>query len=172
MPKRTLFLLFLFSVAAVLGACRSAPSERFAIYLTAQDSAPLNLAEMELDSLVLQEQPLLTSDDFASYQAGTHEIRLAPSTCQKLQQAFPSSIGVRGVPFVVCVGSERVYAGAFWTPLSSMSYDGVVILQPCMIQQETMRIELGYPSESFFTGRDPRSDPRILSVLGAAGKLE
>ncbi len=171
MPKRTVFLLLLLSVAAVLGSCRSAPPEKFAIYLTAQDSAPLDLAEMELDSLVLQEQPLLTSDDFASYQADTHEIKLRASACQKLEQAFPRSIGVRGVPFVVCVGGERIYAGAFWTPLSSLSFDGIVILQPCMMQEQTMRIDLGYPSGGYFTGRDPRADARILNALRAVGKL-
>jgi hypothetical protein len=172
MSRRAVFLLFLLAAASVSIACRPVPSDRFAIYLLAEDSDAPSLADRDLGSLPLQDQPLLSSDDFISYRAETHEVQLQASTCQELQQALPQNIGVRGVPFVVCVGSERIYAGAFWTPLSSLSFDGVVILQPCMMQEQTMRIELGYPSERFFTGHDPRSDRKILSALRAAGKLE
>jgi len=171
MSRRVVSLLFLLILPTVL-ACRPAPGGRFAIYLLAQDIAPQDAAAMDLEALPLQDQPLLTSDDFASYRAATHEIELEASACQKLQGALPQVISVRGVPFVVCVGSQRIYAGAFWTPLSSLSFDGVVIWQPCMAQERTMRIELGYPSESFFTGDDPRSDRRIVDALRAAGKLQ
>ena len=153
-------------------ACRPAPSEGVAIFLLAQDIAPHDVANMDLDSLPLMAEPLLTSDDFVFYRADTHAIQLPASGCYKLRRAFPHPISVRGVPFVVCAGNERIYAGAFWTPLSSSSFDGIVIQQPCMMQEQTMRIELGYPSPSFFTGHDPRSDPRILSALRAAGKLK
>ena len=168
--RRAVLPLLPILVVAALIACRPAPSDRFAIYLL-DDSAPQNMAPWDLGSLVLQDQPLLTSDDIARYQADTHEIELGTSACPKLQQALPQPITVRGVPFVVCVGSERIYVGTFWTPLSSLSFDGVVILQPCMAQQQTMRIELGYPSGGYFTGFDPRADARILNALRAAGKL-
>jgi len=171
MRYQALIVLLMLSFAMMLGACTSAPTEHLAIYLLAQDVAPQDLSKMELGSLVLQDRPLLSSDDIVSYEVSTHEIRLQSPTCQKLSRAFPQSIGVRGVPFVVCVGAQRIYAGAFWTPLSSLSFDGVVILQPCMMQQQTIRIELGYPSGAFFTGTDPRADPRVLGALRADGKL-
>lgn len=163
--------VLLFLAVLLLVACRPAPKEEFAIFLLAEDIAPDEAAGMDLADLPIQAQPLLTTDDIVAYSANEHEIELQASTCDRLRQVFPEIIGVRGVPFVACVGSERIYTGAFWTPLSSLSYNGVVIQQPCMLQEKTIRIELGYPSASFFTGRDPRSDPRLIGALRAAGKL-
>jgi len=79
-------------------------------------------------------------------------------------------------PFVVCVGKERIYRGAIWSSLSSREYDGVVILEPSYQPPEsdsyTIRLELGYPTEKWFKGEDPRSDPRILRALEKAGKIK
>ena len=52
-----------------------------------------------------------------------------------------------------------------------MSFDGVTILKPISSNQNTIRIELGYPSENFFSGDDPRDDPKLIKSLEQAGKL-
>jgi hypothetical protein len=97
---------------------------------------------------------------------------LTPEALARVQQVFPTPVRVGGIPFVVCVGRERIYAGAFWTPVSSLSFDGVVILQPFATDETTIQISLGYPAASFFAGQDPRSDPRVMQALTAAGKLK
>jgi len=89
----------------------------------------------------------------------------------QVQQIFSTPVKVNGIPFVVCVGTERIYTGAFWTPLSSLSFDGVVIIQPFNKDETTIQISLGYPGSDMFTGRDPRVDKRILYVLAQDGKL-
>ena len=81
-------------------------------------------------------------------------------------------VKVDGIPFVVCVGEQPIYAGAFWTPLSSLSFDGVVIMQPFDTDGTTIRIVLGYPGQDAFTGSDPRADDRVMKALEAAGKLK
>ncbi len=69
------------------------------------------------------------------------------------------------------VGTERVYSGAFWTPASSLSFDGIVIQVPPL--DDALHIQLGYPeSPELFRGQDHRSDPRVLKSLRLAGKLE
>jgi hypothetical protein len=81
----------------------------------------------------------------------SHEIKLTTEAYEKIQQLFTLPTEVRGIPFVVCVGTDRFYAGAFWAPVSSNSFDGIVI-----------RIGLGYPSPEAFMGIDPRSDQRMV----------
>ena len=84
---------------------------------------------------------------------------------------FPQPVKVAGIPFVVCVGSQRIYSGALWTPASSVSYDGVVILQLFDNDGTTIQLTLGYPGPKLFTGSDPRADSRIMRALEQANKL-
>ena len=81
-------------------------------------------------------------------------------------------IKAEGIPFVVCVGEQRIYSGAFWTPVSSISYNGVVIMEPYDETQTTIQIALGYPVADIFTGPDPRADARIIQALEKDEKLK
>jgi len=76
-----------------------------------------------------------------------------------------------GVPFVIMAHEERIYAGAFWSPASSLSFDGVIIMQPFDPSGQPLLISLGYPSNDFFTGEDPRDDPRLRSALEGSDLL-
>jgi hypothetical protein len=152
--------------------CQSKTSEEFAIYLTTGEIPSGQLAITGLYALPLQSQPLLTTRDILAYHSDSHQMDLTPEGYQKVQNLFSGQIGVSGVPFVVLVGSLRIYSGAFWSPLSSLSFDGVVIMQPLERAGHTIGFSLGYPSRTAFTGVDPRGDPRILEALKAAGKLK
>jgi hypothetical protein len=99
-------------------------------------------------------------------------LELTDAAYRRIQALFVTPVKVSGLPFVVCVGAERIYTGAFWTPLSSLSYDGVVILQPLSTDTKHIQIELGYPAPEAFTGNDPRADPRITHALEVAGKFK
>ncbi len=109
----------------------------------------------------------LSIDDITAYDPATHEMSLTQEAAARLAALTPPT---SGLPFVVCVGSEAIYRGAFWPSYSSQSYDGVVI-DPILAGQGAVRIELGYPSGGFFSGEDPRADRRILEALERAGKL-
>ncbi len=79
---------------------------------------------------------------------------------------------VAGIPFVIVSRGERIYAGAFWSMLSSQSFDGVVIMDPVFLTESyTIQITLGYPGSGFFTGTDPRVDARLMDALDGAGVL-
>jgi hypothetical protein len=80
-------------------------------------------------------------------------------------------VDVDGLPFVVCVGSDRIYTGAFWTPLSSLIFDGVVVMQPMEPDRNVIEIGIGYPSPAYAEA-DPRSDAKVLGALESAGKLK
>jgi hypothetical protein len=157
-------------LATLLSGCNPADSTPgdYAIYLVKSDSAApgSDLARIDLAST-----PFLSQADILSYTWETHEIELTESARQRVAQlAVPVTTGI---PFVVCVGSERIYPGAFWVSYSSMSYDGIVIdTLPAMAGSPVIQIQLGYPAApEFFTGDDPRPDPRIQQALQEAGRL-
>ena len=152
--------------------CRPEETGRFSIYLLAQEIPSDELSRFDLGQLALQEQPVLTDEGILAYSSSTHELELTDAAYQRIKALFVTPVKVSGLPFVVCVGAQRIYAGAFWTPLSSLSYDGVVILQPLSTDTKHIQIELGYPAPEAFTGNDPRADPRITHALEAAGKFK
>ena len=151
-----------------LCGCAAGQAGEFAIYLATQDVSTIEAMAIELQRIPLEEEPVLASDDVISYAAEGHEIRLTDAAYERLQAL---QVPVSGRPFVVCVGAERIYAGAFWTPISSLSFDGVTIWQPLGGDDGIIRIELGYPSSEIVAEDDPRSDPRVMDALRQAGKL-
>lgn len=173
-------LLFLTLSLFVLSACEPqttpAPTEMageaFELYLVAEaQMAGADLQNYELGELPLAEDPLLTTEDIAQYNWENHTIDLTTPAYNLLLAVFSRGMPMSGVPFVIVSHGQRIYAGAFWTPASSLSFDGVVILQPVDPAAGTLFINLGYPGRSAFTGEDPRDDPRLREALDNAGVL-
>ncbi len=177
--KLTLILLL---ILLVLAACQATPEEEeppaplagepFALYLVgdSQITGP-DLKNYTLDNLPLNVMPILTTDDIVSYDWERHGMNLTEDAYFRLLSIFMSGLPSSGVPFAVKAYEQPVFAGAFWTPASSLSFDGVVILQPFDPSGQTLFITLGYPGESNFTGEDPRSNPRLQQALEDAGVL-
>lgn len=140
----------------------------FSIYLLAQNIPPEQLAI--LSHLELENIPVLSINDIATYAKATHEIELTASGYERIHSL---SVPTNGRAFAVCVNGDPIYSGAFWAGYSSQSFDGIVI-DPIYATKEhpVIQIQLGYPGPAFFHGDDPRSDPRILQALEQAGKLK
>jgi hypothetical protein len=149
------------------GYIAATKSEGFAIYLTREDISP---AKMEaLSHVELSDQPIISVEDIITYNAQTHEMKLTPSAFERINEL---DIPVTGKSFIVCINKEPIYWGAFWTPASSISFDGVTIWKPYNTQeQKIIVLELGYPSSSFYGGEDPRNNTKVLDSLERAGKL-
>jgi hypothetical protein len=163
--------LVIAAIRQVLGAQPSPPGE-FSIYLLADEVPASELFVVDLSDLELQEEPIVSASDIMAYSRETHEIELTAEAYERIQQLFTLPAQVRGIPFVVCVGTDRIYAGVFLTLASSISFDGVVICEPFDADRHVIRIALGYPSPEAFTGKDPRLNPRVLESLEAVGKLK
>jgi len=162
-----LIVLMVLGLAVLSGGCTPPEGEGFAIYLTRDNSSPTHLEP--LNQVALEDQPLIRQDDIVSYNRQTYELKLKADVYTRIcQLEVPTS----GKSFVVCVDQKPVYGGAFWTPISSQSYDGVTIWKP-MVASDTSVIvlELGYPSPSFYNGEDPRNKPGILEAFRKAGTL-
>jgi len=146
-------------------------TEGFAMYLTRDDIAAF---EMPLISAIdIAAGPVISLDDIVSYARDTHIIELTPEAYERVSRMM---VPVWGRSFVVCVDKAPVYWGAFWTPLSSMSFDGVTIMTPAVPMGElppnSICIDCGYPSSDFWRGDDPRSNPAVMAALEKAGKLK
>jgi hypothetical protein len=171
MDKRSfLWLAAIWILGIVLSGCAPGASrpDGFAIYLVKGGSVDPGA---DLNRLELEPAPYLSLDDIVAYTWATHEIELTETARERVAQLeVPVTMGV---PFVVCVGTERIYPGAFWVSYSSVSYDGIVVdTLPAQAGSPLVRFQLGYPgSPELFSGEDPRSDPRIQQSLRNAGKL-
>jgi hypothetical protein len=159
----------------VLAGCREAATgatvrgeEGLAIYLLAEEGPASLLEGRALAELALAEEPIVGPEDVLAYDTATHTMSVSEAAMGRVRELFAAPVPTGGVPFVVTAGGERIYAGAFWTPLSSLSYDGVVILDTQMLSSVMpgdIRITLGYPAPEVFTGEDPRADRRILEAV-------
>ncbi len=161
-------LLFL---SALIVGCASADENGFAIYLLKERMTGVQAQKVALDALPIGER-IIATGDIVSYSQASNEIELTPQAYARVQALFKPPVQVAGIPFIACVGNQRIYMGAFWTFVSSQSFDGVVILQPFAGDRRIVRIDLGYPGPAGLTRDDPRADPRILESLAKAGKLK
>ena len=162
-----LTVLAVVGAVLMLSACASTKGEGFAIYLTKGDISPGRM--QVLSHVAIVEQPVIATDDIVTYNIQTHEITLTASAYERVSQL---EVPVEGKSFVVCVDRNPVYWGAFWTPLSSMSFDGVTIMKPLDSQSaKVIKLELGYPEPSFYGGEDPRNNAEVMQSLEQAGKL-
>ena len=159
--------VLILGVILMLSGCTTPKGEGFAIYLTRDDIPPDKMEA--LSHVDIAEQPIVSIEDVITYNAQTHELRLTPIAFERISQL---DVPVRGKSFVVCVNRAPIYWGAFWTPISSISFDGVTIWKPLSWEgPHVITLELGYPSSSFYGGEDPRNNPEVMRSLERAGKL-
>jgi hypothetical protein len=139
------------------------PSE-FAIYCLKDSLITTEQAEkLPLDSLVLTSDPLLSEHDITSYHWSRHIIDVQPRIDSILNAMGKWLYKSAGVPFVVTVGSQRMYLGTFWWSYSSSLPPVAYIVVP------TSHPKLSY--NSFCQQPDKRSDMRIHDALVRENKL-
>jgi hypothetical protein len=165
-PAKLIELIFIGTIF-ILSSCAISNDGGFAIYLTEGDIPPDRMPA--LSHIDIAEPPIISMPDITTYNAQTHELKLTASAFERMAQL---EVPVSGRSFVVCVDREPIYWGAFWTPISSISFDGVTIWKPLGMEgPHVVRLELGYPSSFFYGGEDPRNNPEVLRSLEQAGKL-
>jgi hypothetical protein len=161
-------LAFVMALTLIMSSgCDTTNNEGFAIYLTKHDIPP---SQMEaLSHVDIADQPIISMEDIITYNAQTHGLSLTTNAFERISELI---VPVSGKSFIVCVDKAPIYWGAFWTPISSISFDGVTIWKP-LDSQETkiLTLELGYPTPSFYSGEDPRSNTDVIKSLDKAGKL-
>lgn len=136
-------------------------------------------------SLTLISPPVLSDRDFVSFDSSNQTISITPEAAKRLSAKIrrgdaPAILNGGAyelihypTPFVLKASGEPIYVGAFFTPASSSSFAGPVILPDTMFISANLtnnvifRIKLGYPG-TLPGMTDPRRDSRVVS---AAQKL-
>jgi hypothetical protein len=121
--------------------------------------------------LLKNNELVISDDEIVWYDKSSHEIKLTEEGVKKIQALKVESV-IYGEPFVLKIGNQEIYNGSFWTPISSVSYHGIVIETFVNTTDSTIKLEKGYPSSDFFEGVDPRNDSRILDHFQKLGKLK
>jgi hypothetical protein len=166
--KQTLILLALASFvrpAFIYGQENLDSSKtEFALYCLKDSLVTTGQAlEINLDSLELAAEPLLTGRDIKKYIWSTHVLDMQPRMDSIFKQIGATWYESAGVPFVVTVGHQRIYLGTFWWWYSSAMPPVTYILLPT-----------SHPSlsrNSFCRQPDMRSDKRIHDSLAKTSKL-
>ena len=154
------------AIIAALQQAGKINHEGFAIYLPQGDVSPQNMPD--LNSVKLPTQPFIGLNDIVSFNPENCQLTLTPGAMNRIDAL---QIGVYGKAFVVCVDRIPVYWGAFWTPISSVPFEGYAIEKPLNNQTNTVTIQAGYPTSSFFTGIGWVDDASIQESFRLAGKL-
>jgi len=160
-------LLILIVLVFILISCNKTESG-FSIYLT-ETNIPIHKAKLlRIHDVSLKGKPIISINDINLYNSEQHLIGLKEDALNRLQKMH---ISLEGKSFVVCVGKKRIYNGWFYSSLSSVSFDGIVIVKDYIDNSPFMKIQLGYPDKRFYHGEDPRRQQVIIENLKKHGKL-
>lgn len=148
------------------------PEDIFAIYLLEDPQlSAVDASTKSLDSLNLAKNPLIIVSEIIHYTWKHHTFSLMQEASKKVQTIYDSRGSVFGVPFVVVVGSDRIYMGAFWWVYSSVAptFPYIEALIPSSLGESPMTLKI---EPSWIEGDpDPRGDTRIYLALKRASIL-
>lgn len=103
------------------------------------------------------------SSDFECYDTLNHTVQFK---LEKRLSIESLKIPVNGLSFSVFVNREKIFVGKFFSPESSYSCDCIVLFRTIPDSAiPPLYLNLGYPTEKFFTGTDKRNDHRIIETL-------
>jgi hypothetical protein len=169
MKTRALWVVV--SLLIVTSAVAIPQRSTFAIHLIAGPVDARDFAQRgQWKNLPLAGMPIISEADILAYDFSKHAIRLKLEALRRLPRP-----PVAGTPFVVVVNGERIYPGAFYTSVSSISCELPVIVVDRVAQSQAadadvLLIERAYPPTIAF-GKDLRSDIRVRDVLSKLKKL-
>ncbi|MCW4038181.1 MAG: hypothetical protein NWF13_05535 [Candidatus Bathyarchaeota archaeon] len=112
---------------------------------------------------------IISDKDILSYNKTIHEIKLTKGGVERFKGR-----DLYQRKFVIKLKGIELYDGAFWSYLSSRIYEGVVIVDINLIQEDvtdSLTIEPWYPPGLFTGSEDPRRNTGIFNYFQKIGKL-
>lgn len=143
--------------------------------LTGVTSRPSLADAPQLDIRTRDGKILIAAEEILAYDWSTHTMTVHRSVRPWLLNALRKGALDDGT-FVVAVDGKPIYSGAWMSCMMSSSRATPVIVLDAQqlddgLKPNQLRIDLGYPSEKFFAGADPRGDERIKQALAKQRKL-
>ena len=163
----------------IIVGCDSNPTDsemenNFSIFL-AKDIENNSPTKSSLDKIILEDEPLLSSESIESYEWTAHKITYSNEAKEKIKSNEP----LFGRCFIVIAQNQRIYWGLFTDGASSMGCNNPVImvwsravLDTSFVTNEFV-IDRAYPE---YIGnkndKDLRQDVRIYNALKVSHKLK
>ncbi|MCR2805801.1 hypothetical protein [Paenibacillus soyae] len=162
--KRCFILsLLLFIMAGCQNDNKTTDTE-VSLYLV-KDLSATEAMRAKLSDLPLEEMPILTHKDIERYDWQKHEFSLKAGI--SLEEKLEGKVPMSGKPFVVMADGVRIYAGSFWTYLSSQyNPDIPTITSIWQAGSEKSSYSIQYKKQP-----DSRADERIYGSLNKLGKM-
>ncbi len=134
----------------------------------------MDYSTLDLDTLVLEDAPILRYEDLMKYDTATHKLTIGISHDTFKIEALDFHHNF-GSMFVVAVDKEPIYCGWFVAGFWSMPCNWVYILEPIYqsdsLEDNEVIISFHYNSDFWQKYPDPRLDPRIVERLVKDGKI-
>lgn len=160
------FTLFAISACSFSRKAETASSS-FAIYLV-EDDKTIDALSKNINDLKLEEEPIITDQNIILYEWTLHRFTLNKD--EKLQKVLDDKVYMKvptdGKPFVLMCDGERIYVGAFWTSLSSLSAPNCPIIISDYSDNDFLQIDY------ILKDGDTRNDERVHKVLERIEKLK
>jgi len=131
-----------------------------------EKTSDLTYQFIDVGKAMITGEPIIVYDDIVYYDTTEHIVTLSYSL-DSLKSRI-GTVGVYGKPFLVTLDSIKIYGGWFWTPISSIACQWVMIEPDCLFDSlgiNEIRINLGYSNENQFEGEDPRNNQEIFNRL-------
>lgn len=144
----------------------------FAIYTLVDSTVTATeAAQKSINSLALQDVPIIADNDLNYYKWSDHSLSLKSEANERIKQLATTQPTVFGIPFVVTANKERIYLGAFWYAFSSVApFFPTIEVTGYMLQDHgatVLKIEKSWIENQ----PDLRGDGRIYQALKTAGVM-
>ncbi len=131
---------------------------------------------LDLDTIALEDTPVLRYEDLFKYDTGSHKLTLVISH-DSLKITWSSDVYHNfGSMFMVTLDAEPIYCGWFVPGSWSNPCNWVYIREPYYefdsLEDNEAVMSFRYESEFWQKYPDPRLDPRIVERLAKDGKIE
>jgi hypothetical protein len=163
-----LFLLFAYSCEKSESNANS--NGRVELYLIHNYSRIDNSSQINENTVVTEQAPLIHYSDIISYDSTECIFELSDRAIEAIKDLEHS---VHGLAFAIKANDTLIYTGYFWPSYSSASCDWLVI-DPFMTSiGNNIQVRLGYPGLiQGQTIQDKRNDRRIIRILKHDNKLK
>ncbi len=121
-------------------------------------------------------EELISNHEILGYRWSTHTMTLKSGVHGKLEDKLLGKL-VSGQPFELWADGKPIFHGTMTTSVSSFSFATVVVVlgphffEP-ILEDNQVRFDLGYPTEDFFKGDDPRGNEVLREALRKSGRLD
>jgi hypothetical protein len=140
--------------------------KEFGIYLLKDTLLVTSDAKkLTLESLQVQDAPIININDVTTYNWEEHNITLTPEAFKRFKSVEKKVKSVYGLPFIVMLNQQKIYLGNIYPMYSSYIHPDLPFISVAPFLE--MRIERA-PLQS---AEDKRKDERIYTVLNKFNKI-